>query len=97
MSNRIDISGKDKAEILAALFNRARPLGLGIFAFKNRIMEADEARLLLADEYKNAYFDYLEGRLMKVDLSGDDFSPAAYDRDNGDGAAETALRAAGLL
>jgi hypothetical protein len=29
MSNKIDIRGVDKAELLAALYNRSRPLALG--------------------------------------------------------------------
>lgn len=33
------------------------------------------------------YFDYLHGRPMKVDLTGDSFDPWGFDRDNGQGAA----------
>lgn len=36
-------------------------------------------------------FDYLFGRVMKVNLSKDEFDPYLYDRDNGDRAAERAL------
>jgi hypothetical protein len=36
-------------------------------------------------------FDYLKGRVMKVNLSGDEFDPWLYDRDNGQGAAERAI------
>ena len=39
------------------------------------------------------YFDYVKGRVMKVDLSGDEFSPRLYDRDNGQGAAEGVINA----
>lgn len=42
-------------------------------------------------------FDYLNGRVMKVSLSGDEFDPWGYDRDNGQGAAERALKGAGLI
>jgi hypothetical protein len=38
-----------------------------------------------------ANFDYLHGRVMKVDLSGDSFDPWLYDRDNGEGAASRAI------
>lgn len=34
------------------------------------------------------YFDYLHGRVMKIDLAGDELDPWAYDRDNGQGAAQ---------
>jgi hypothetical protein len=39
------------------------------------------------------YFDYLRGRVMKVDITGDELDPWGFDRDNGEGAAERALRA----
>ncbi|MFH1367054.1 MAG: hypothetical protein ABIH38_03650 [Patescibacteria group bacterium] len=39
----------------------------------------------------NLNFDYLNGRVMKVDLSGDEFDPWGYDRDNGDGEAERVI------
>ena len=37
---------------------------------------------------RDTYFDYLKGRVMKVDLSGNELDPYLYDRDNGEGAAE---------
>jgi hypothetical protein len=40
---------------------------------------------------EQVYFDYLRGRVMKVDLSKDAFDPWLYDRDNGAGAAERAV------
>ena len=41
---------------------------------------------------RQSYFDYLKGRVMKVDLSEDDgFEEWLYDRDNGEGAAQSAL------
>lgn len=36
-------------------------------------------------------FDYLKGRVMKVNLSGDTLNEWGYDRDNGTGAAERAI------
>lgn len=37
-------------------------------------------------------FDYLEGRVLKVNLSNDDgFEEWLYDRDNGNGAAQRAI------
>ena len=37
------------------------------------------------------YFDYLQGRVMKVRIQGDELDPRLYDRDNGEGAAEQAI------
>ena len=47
---------------------------------------AEEVARDLIDQ--GAYFDYVQGRVMKVDLSGDSFNPWLYDRDNGEGAAK---------
>lgn len=51
--------------------------------------EEEEAEELLR---MGTYFDYLKGRVMKVDLSNDDcFEEWLYDRDNGNGAAQRAI------
>ncbi len=84
----IDISKANKAQVLAALYNASRPLGMGFMAFDPQPMSEEEADALLKD-YK--YFDYLKGRVMKVDLAGDILSTGLYDRDNGNGAAARAL------
>ena len=40
---------------------------------------------------RKLYFDYLFGRVIKVDLSGNWFDERLYDRDNGIGAAQAAV------
>jgi hypothetical protein len=84
----IDISGFDKAEVLAALYNASRPLGLGMLHYEPAPMTTAEAQKLL-DEY--TYFDYLKGRVMKVELGGDSLDPWGYDRNNGQGAVQRVL------
>lgn len=37
------------------------------------------------------YFDYLYGRILKVDLSGDEFDERLYERDNGRDSAARAI------
>ena len=83
-----------KAEILTALYNRSKPLGLGFLHFTPEDMTVQEARELLKE---NTYFDYLKGRVMKIDLSSDKLDPYLYDRDNGAGACERILRKYDLL
>lgn len=84
----IDIRGLDKAELLAGLFNASKPQGLGFLAQgRNSAMTVDDAREVLRMAGDRPYFDYLRGRVMKVDLSGDSLEPRMYDRDNGEGAA----------
>jgi len=96
MSNKISLEGLDKAEVFAALYNGARAQGLGYLHYKATPMTPEQAR----NRFKNhfGFFDYVDGRVMKVDLSGNEFNPWLYDRDNGQGAAEriiNTLRVAG--
>lgn len=86
----MDIAKLDKAAVLAALYNNSRPLGMGILHYDPAPMTVKAAREIL--EGGQTYFDYLKGRVMKVDLSGDFLCTDLYDRDNGQGAAERALR-----
>lgn len=85
----IDISKMDKAEVLAALYNNSKQQGMGLLNSMGREpLPVEQARELLQ---KTTEFDYLAGRVMKVDLGGGTLDTWGYDRDNGDGAAERAL------
>lgn len=85
----INIEGLKKAEVLKVLYNNSKPLGLGILQFENTDMTTEEAEELLEDQ---TYFDYLKGRVMKIDLKSDvEFEEWLYDRDNGQGAAQRAI------
>lgn len=85
----IDISKLNKAEVLAALYNSSRQQGMGLLNPEGRQqMNKEQAADLLG---KITYFDYLQGRVMKVDLKGDSFNEGLYDRDNGSGAARAAI------
>ena len=91
MSNEsIDISGLDRADILAVLYNNSRPQGLGFMHYEAKSMTAAEARALLAGGHR---FDYLKGRVMKISLRPDatTLDGRLYDRDNGQGSAERAV------
>ena len=84
--NKIDISGLSKSSVLAALYNNAKPQGIGLLHYEQKDMTDDEAQKLL--DTGNRYFDYVKGRVMKVELSCDYLDPRLYDRDNGKGSAE---------
>ena len=87
----IDIKGLNKAEVLAALYNNSKPLGLGFLHFDPKEMTVAEAEEIMK---QTTDFDYLKGRVMKVDLTSDDsFEEWLYDRDNGNGAAQRAIDA----
>jgi hypothetical protein len=85
----MNIQGLDKAQVLIALYNRARVQGLGFLNATNQPMTESEAEILLSD-YRG-YFDYLYGKVMKINLAGDEVDTRLYNRDNGEGAAERAV------
>ena len=85
----IDISDMSKAEVLASLFNGSKTQGLGVLQNHAGGMSVEEAQDLL--DGGETYFDYVRGRVMKVDLKSDELDPFLYDRDNGHGAAAEAL------
>jgi hypothetical protein len=84
----ISLENMDKAVVLAALFNASKPQGMGFVQYKPIPMTVEEARQLLE---QCTDFDYLQGRVMKIDLSGNMLDTWGYDRDNGEGAAERAI------
>lgn len=85
----MNIKDKNKAQILAALYNNSRVQGMGFLQAKDGQMTEQEAAKILEERTD---FDYLYGKIMKVDLSGDELDPYLYDRDNGSGAAERAIK-----
>jgi hypothetical protein len=86
----IDITGLDKADVLIALYESARVQGFGYLHVQAEPLSRDVARELLA---RQTYFDYLFGRVLKVDFAEEDaaIDPRLYDRDNGEGAAQRAI------
>jgi len=85
-----DIDGLDKVVVFRALYERAQPQGCSHLSFVPGPLRADEAQRLF--DAHNGIFSFVKGRLLKVDLSGDDLDTAAYDRNNGPGAALAAIR-----
>lgn len=85
----IDLTGKNKAEVLAKLYNAASVKGFGVLHASPHDMTVSEAQDIL--DSGETYFDYFRGRVLKVDLCGDSLDPRLYDRDNGHGAAAAAI------
>lgn len=80
-----NIAGLNKAELLKALYDNARCVGLGVLQAGHE-MTLDEARALVAAGTNR--FDYVHGKPLKVSLHGDTLERAdLYDRDQGDGKA----------
>ena len=88
----VDIAGLDKVELLIALYQNGHKVGMGFLAPD---MTDDEIRAFVSDYTQTygrfPYVDYLGGRPLKVDLSGDVLRTHLYDRDNGIGAARNVV------
>ena len=85
----VNIKGLNKAEVLCALYNASKVQGLGFLQATGEDMTVNEAEQILK---QITDFDYLYGKVMKVDLSSDEeFEEWLYDRDNGQGAADIAI------
>ncbi len=86
----MNISNLYKPKVLAALFNAAKPLGMGRLHYRpEHIMDDQEAEKLL--DSGQTWFDYHEGRLMKINMATDEINTWGYNRDNGENSAENAV------
>lgn len=86
--NLIDISNKDKAEVLAGLYNNSHPQGLGIAQYDSTPMTIEIAKKILE---KRQRFDYLLGRPLKISLEGNEIGVAGYNHYNGQGLAQRVI------
>ena len=86
----MNIKDMNKAKILAALYNNSKPQGMGWLQANHDDMTEGEAQELL--DSGQTYFDYLHGRVMKIDLSSDDLETWLYDRDIGQGECERVVK-----
>ena len=98
----IEVSGIDPAVLLAALYNRSfvNSNGMGILQARPGDMTLEEAQVYLSGKVEgdymgkaltrngNRYFDYLNGKVMKVEINGKTLRVGLYDRDMGQGAAQ---------
>lgn len=84
----MNIEGLSKPAVLQALYANAQVLGMGRLAARTEALSFSEAEALLEI---NTFFDYLHGRVMKIDLGTDEVWTALYNRDNGENAAENII------
>lgn len=87
---KIDVSEINPAELLAGLYNRSHPQGMGFLQAQDGEMTPEQASELLNDD-GSTYFDYLQGRVMKVEINGETLESRLYDRDLGQGAAQAVV------
>jgi hypothetical protein len=96
----IDVSDLKPEAVFAGLFNRSMSQGMARIHYQPKhTMTLEEAKEVLdllrftAQPDGAVYFDYYEGRVMKVLIGQRTIDERLYDRDNGQGAAETVIRA----
>lgn len=100
----LDISGIDKAELLAALHNNTRALGMGRIHDLKRDLTVEEGRNILRSKEEQLsklhnftgemHFDYLQGRPLKVTFKDATLRGVElYDRDAGAGMCELVVAA----
>ena len=100
--SEIDVSDIKPEQLLAALYNAVSPSGMGFLQAVPGDMTEEQASMLLSGEdqetdypvdrnrsnCKPAYFDYLHGRCLKVEIDGKTLRAGLYDKDYGSGAAQ---------
>lgn len=82
----VDIKGLDKAKVLSSLYNATRPQGFGFLHDLPQDMSVEQAKEIIDARLEvsvDLYFDYVQGRPIKVDLTKDTFESRLYDRDAG--------------
>lgn len=95
----VSIAGLDKAEVLLALWQASQMQGMSFLGFlgsgeltlEQAQKEVQERKHIGFDGKDSIYFDYLNGKVMKVDIGQDEFDARLYDRDNGEGSAQRAI------
>lgn len=92
----MNIEGLSKPAVLAALFNASKQQGMGFMDSRgaSSMSEEDAAEVIVGHMTAGhgMCFDYLRGRIMKINIQHDDVNTWGYDRDNGEGAAERAIQ-----
>lgn len=92
----VDITDLDPAEVLVALFNASKTQGIAALFYTPDDMTVETSRELIS---KSTYFDYVFGRVMKLEITSEstEIDTYLYDRDNGDGAAFDAINELKIL
>lgn len=84
----MNISGLDKALVLAALYNNAKIQGKSALDLVGDVPMENAQNYL---ETRSPDLDCLNGRKMKIDLSFDEVDTSRYNYYNGEDAAEQAV------
>lgn len=87
----VNIKGLDKTKVLMALWKHSHTR-LSFLAERPLLSVKAESMINdLKKRNQKLCFDYVNGRVIKCDITGDEFDPRLYDRDCGEGAAQRAI------
>lgn len=92
----VNIKDLDKAEVLFALWRGSHAQGMSFLGMMNGGLTLEMAEEMVGELKENncrLYFDYVQGHVIKCDISGDEFDPRLYDRDCGEGRAAEVIEA----
>lgn len=93
----VNIKGLDKAQVLLVLWNNSRMQGRSSSGYKGELTLRRAKELIEQHRHtgmkgeERIYFNYLNGKVIKIDLAPDVIDTYLYDRDNGGGAGENAI------
>ena len=87
-SRPLNTSGLDKADLLAALYNAAKPGASDAFNTRTAPMTGSEAQDIINRTKGPLCFTYVKGRALMVNITGDALDTAKYDEKNGKNAAK---------
>lgn len=87
----VDIRGLDKVKVLMALWKASKCQGLSFMGYAPLTEGQAMAEIINRTHNGRCWFDYLNGKVLKVDLGGVEFDERYFDEDNGEGAAQRAV------
>ena len=89
----VNIKDLGKAEVLKTLWEHSHTQGmsfLGLLGLENGVFTIEHARELV-ESNSCLYFDYVDGHVIKCNITGDEFDESLYERDCGEGSALKAI------
>lgn len=82
---KVSFENLEKAKVLAALYNGAKPSSTDIASYDPNPMSVSEAKQLT---FNRNNFDYIKGRILLIIFVGNTFNSKLYNKHNGVDSAE---------
>ncbi len=85
---KVSFENLEKAMVLAALYNGAKPSSTDIASYDPEPMTVAEGKELT---FKRNHFDYIKGRILLIIFTENTFNSKLYNKHNGENAAESII------